>query len=406
MTVGTYLTAQGLNIPTVEQILAACSAEQRSTIDSLLNTDADGPVGQLSGIFASHLREAWEALQIAYNGENPDAAEGFLLEAVSAITGTLRAPATRSKFVGARKLRMTLGATTPVPAGTTFHVLGDPNTSFHTTEDITSTIAGDYLVSAECDVTGPVPCNATTLTEISTPVVGLNAVINDFDAIPGTNADNDAELRIRREQELRATGSGTIDSIRADLLGIALEDESKPIQEAIILENVNDTTDGNGLPGHSIECLVYDGVGQDCPDDTIAQTIWNSKPAGIQLYGGLTGNAVDSLGNSRIVPFSRPTSKEVVLLATLTLANPNQVPSQYLAVVRAAVIAEFAKRVRVGSVIRCNHYEAAILAIPGIDDAIVQLAFNPPGTLNPAGTNLTLGVREIGYIQTSGISVA
>jgi hypothetical protein len=118
MPTGTYVTPQGLDIPTVEGLLSDLSEEQRSTIDPLLNTDADGPVGQLNGIFAAHLRRAWEVLLIAFNGNNPDAAEGALLENVSAITGTLRAPATRSKFVGTRKLRVTLSLNTTVPSGT------------------------------------------------------------------------------------------------------------------------------------------------------------------------------------------------------------------------------------------------------------------------------------------------
>jgi hypothetical protein len=117
-------------------------------------------------------------------------------------------------------------------------------------------------------------------------------------------------------------------------------------------------------------------VSQDCPDDTIAQTIWQSKPAGIQLVGSSSGIAVDTLGVQRTVAFSRPTITEVILKATLVLANPTQLPSQYLSVVQTAVIAAFARKVRTGSVIRCNHYEAAILAIPGIEDATVQLATN------------------------------
>jgi hypothetical protein len=240
---------------------------------------------------------------------------------------------------------------------------------------------------------------------IATPVAGLNSVINDFDAALGANQDNDAQLRERRERELRATGSATVDALRSDILAIALEDGSKPVIEAIILENTSNVVDGDGLPGHSLECLVFDGVTQDCPNDTIAQTIWDSKPGGIQLVGTSSGTAIDSKNVQRTILFSRPTNKEVVLQATLTLANPSQLPSQYLDAVRAAVMAEFARRVRMGSVIRCNHYEAAILAIPGIEDAVVRLGFNPPGTLGVAGANLSLGTREIGYVQSSGTSV-
>ena len=406
MTIGTYVTPAGLELPTVEELITKCATEQRSTIDANLNTDPDDPVGQLNGIFCSHLRMAYEVLAIAWNGNNPDAAEGAQLEQVSAITGTTKAPATPSRFTGTRKLQLSLNAGVTVPALITkFHVAGNPDISFHTTEQVTSISAGVYEVSAECDETGPIACNANTLTVISTPVSGLNAVNNPFNAEIGTLQDNDTQLRARRERELRATGSATVDAMRADILAIELANKSKPILECVVLENYTDTTDGNGLPPHSLEALVFDGVALDCPDDTIAQTIWASKPGGIQMIGTSDGTAVDSRGKLHSILFTRPTLKETILEATLTLANPTQVPSDYLSAVQTAVMAMYAKKVKMGSVIRANHYEAAIIAIPGIDDASVKLGFNPPGTLGSAGANLSLGTREIGYIQSSGITV-
>jgi hypothetical protein len=401
----TYVTPQGLQIPTVQGLLDLIAQEQRSTIDPLLNTDPDSPQGQLNGIFASHLREAWEALGVAYNGNNPDAAEAFLLEALSAITGTKRAPATRSKFVGARKLTVNLNAGTDLPIGTSFHVAGDPLTLFATSEKVKATAGtGNYLVSALCTVTGPVTCNAGTLTVIASPVVGLNSVTNTFDAEIGSTQDNDPQLRIRREKELRATGSGTVDSIRADLA--AYEDASggKPILDVNVFENTSDAFDANGLPPHSIECLVFDGVSQSVANDAIAQVIWESKPGGIPTVGGSTGNATDSLGTIRPVAFSRPLIDEVIFKATLTLTNANQIPSQYAALVKAAIVARFAVKVRMGSVIRCNHYEAAITDIPGIEDCLIQVGFLAQG-LQAVDVNLALGTREMGFVQTSGITV-
>lgn len=402
-----YVTALGLAIPSIEDILTALTQDQRAGIDAGLNTNPDSPIGQLNGIFADRERNIWEVLAIAYNGNNPDACEGFLLEAIAAVTGTKRAAATRSRFIGTRKITVNLNGGTTLPALTTkFNVAGNPSIVFRTKTEITADAGtGNYQVEAECVETGPIACNAGTLTVIATPIVGLNSVTNDFDAELGSLADNDTQLRLRRESELRATGSGTVDSIRADVLSISLDDGSKPIIECIVLENTTDTIDVNGLPPHSLECLVFDGISNDCPNDTLAQTIWKSKPAGIRVIGSSSGTAIDSRGNSRIIPFSRPTNKEVILKATLVLVNPSQLPSQYLAAVQEAVLAAFASKVKTGSVIRCNHYEAAILAISGIEDATVQLAFAPGPHLS-AGVNLSLGIREIGYIQSSGITVA
>jgi hypothetical protein len=360
----------------------------------------------MNGIFASHLREAWEALGVAYNGGDPNAAEDFLLDAIGAITGTKRAPATRSKFVGVRRLRVNLNSGTGLPIGTTFHPAGDPTILFATSEKVKATAGtGDYFVSALCTVTGPVTCNAGTLTVIASPFVGLNSVTNDFDAQVGQLQDNNAQYRLRREQELRATGSGTVDSLRADLLSYEDENGAKPILSAIVFENTTDAFNANGLPPHSLECLVFDGVVPAVLNDTIAQVIWNSKPGGIPVVGGSFGTATDKIGALRVVRFSRPTVSEVIAKATLTLTNPNQVPSQYVAQVKQAIIDRFALKVRLpGVVIRCNHYEAAVTDIPGIEDCLIQIGFLAQG-LQAVDVNLALAVREIGFIQTSGITV-
>lgn len=400
---GDYVTPTGLQIPTVESLLEELALEQRSTIDAELNTAADSLVGQLNAIFASHLRKAYEALQIAWNGNDPDACEGALLENLCAITSTIRAAATHSRFVGTRKVKLTLNAATTIPINTQFSTPGNLVQLWRTTEEITSTTAGDYLVSVECVETGPIACNAGTLTVIATPALGLNAVTNDFDAILGTETDNDDQLWLRRENELRATGTGTVDAIRADVLSIELENGLKPIQTCHVLENDTDVTNGDGLPPHSIEVLVFDGLSLNCPNNTLAQRIWDSGGAGIETIGNTSGIAIDSRGISHIVKFSRPALLEVLIEATLTLTNAGELPSQYLSAVQTAIIAQFAAKVRAGSVIRANHYEAACIAIPGIDDASIRMSFDP-NPLGSPGANLTLAVREIGFVQSSGIT--
>lgn len=400
MATGTYVTPEGLLVPTIEDLLLVISTKQKADIDPLLNTEPDGPLGQLNGIFASHLREAWEVLAIAFDGSNPDAAEGALLENVSAITGTLRAPATRSVFSGTRKLTVNLDANKTVPVGTVFAVLDAEDIRFATTEEVSSTIAGDYLVSAEAEELGPVIANAGTLTVIATPVVGLNTVTNDFDATIGQPEDSDLVLRLRRERELRATGAGTIDSIRADLLSITI-DGNKVVLDALVVQNVNDYFD-NDLPPHSIACLVYDGVAQDAPNDTIAQVIWDSAPAGIQVTGLLSGLAKERtpeglLGTkTHTVKFSRPVIKEVKFTFTLTID-----PATYAGDTKAkeAVDAKFQIKVRPGKIIYAKDYVSALLGVPGVVDITnLQMGF-VGGAYSPNLENINLTKLQMATTQ-------
>jgi uncharacterized phage protein gp47/JayE len=403
MAVGDYVTLTGLAIPTVEGLTEACANDQRALIDTTLNTDPDSPIGQLTGIFCSHLREAWEALLIAYYGFDPDKAEGDQLVGLSALTGTSPAGATKSKFIGSRKLTVNLNATTTIPIGVVFHVDGDPLTRFVTTEQKTSTTAGNYSVAAEAEEYGPIRCNAGTLTVIATPVVGLNSVTNDFDAIIGQNEDRDSDLRERRENELRATGKAAVDAIRAALLDIELEDESKPILSATVYENEEDITDVvTGLPPHSLECLVYDGPTPVCPDDTIAQTIWTAKGGGIKLVGNTSGTAVDSLGTNRTIPFSRPTILAMQFALELEIETSSYVGD---AAVKTAIQSTFAAKVKPGKEIRCNDYVKTLMSLAGVIDVLGIQIEEVGGPLPPSGTNFTLAIREMGNVSTTDISI-
>jgi uncharacterized phage protein gp47/JayE len=389
-----YVTSAGLQIPTVEDLLADLSQEQRAEIDPLLNTNPDGPIGQLNGIFASHLREAWETLLIAWQGCDPDAAEGFLLEALSALTGTLRAPATKGQLAGSRKATVNLNATTTLPAGSVAHVVGQPTNRWVTTEDVTNSggSPANVLVTMEAETAGSgFLANAGTLTVIATPVVGWNSVTNTQDAIPGTDEDTDAQLRERREEELRATGAGTVDAIRADLLALTYEG-TKPVLECTVFENVQDFTDPVlGLPPHSLECLVYDGVAAATPNSVIAQVIWDSKPAGIQAYGSISGTAMDAVGDSHIVPFTRPTIRSIKMDTILTIDAATYVGD-------TAAKQALADRVlavqKPGGKVRWSEYVETLMDLAGVVAVSyinIQYTGSPYGAAN---TDLVIGPRE------------
>ncbi len=401
MTTGIYVTLTGLQMPTLEALLSSCAEDQRLDIEPNIDTDPESPVGQMNGIFCSHLREAWEVLAIAYNGFNPDAAEDFTLDALCALTGTSKRPATPSRFYGAKQLTLDLDAATTVPAGTAFTVQGNPSIRFTLDADITSTVAGFYLVDATCTQLGPINCNANTLTVIATPVVGLIECKNLTDVRLGTDEDTNQQLRLRREAELRATGAGTLDSIRADVLEIELTDGSFPIINVTTFENQTMITDViTGLPPKSIEVLVFDGVTPACPDDTIAQVIWKSKPGGIEMVGTSSGTAIDGTGANQTVPFSRPTIQGVKFNIALSVNTETYVGDQACL---TAVANYFILKVRQGGLIRARDYVKTLMLLPGVlDVTTMQIAFLPDAF--PANeTNLQLGLREMGEADTSNM---
>lgn len=405
MTVGDYVTFDGLEIPTLQDILDLLTADERGTIDANLDTSPESPMGQINGIAGSHIREGWEAIQIAYHGNDPDAAEGYQLDSLSAITGTTRPAATPSTFAGPRRVRVSLNAATTLNAGALFSQHGNPQIVFRSTENVTSTTAADYLVAAECTQVGPVSCPAGTLTVIQTPVAGLTAVTNDADAVLGTNEATDGELRILRKAELALAQAGTPAAVTAALLAFETDDLVHPILGAITYENTSDFFDVDGRPPHCIEALIYDGDVPAVDNNTIAQLIWNNRGGGIATFGNSTGVAVDYLGVTRIVSFSRAVIQAVKLSITLdydqTQAAPD--PSQ---VADAMVVAHDAIATLGVTALRWNIFDASAEDnVPGVLGATNIRLGNVGGLFLSTFTNLPIPSRTKTTLAHSDVTV-
>lgn len=155
---------------------------------------------------------------------------------------------------------------------------------------------------------GPVDAPVGTLTVIDTPVAGLTRVTNNEPTIIGRNRETDTELKSRREETLSIGGNSTIEAIRAKLKNL------EGVLDAYIFENETLLSDLAGRPGKSYECVVDGGN-----LDVIANTVWRSKPGGIQTVGTINQNIIDSQGVTRTVHFSRPTPVPIFISLDLTV---------------------------------------------------------------------------------------
>lgn len=356
---------------------------------------AAGPLHQLRDLWANRERNLWELAEAVYAANDPDQASGDGLDAVGAITANDREAAAKGSVV----LLLSLEAAVTVPAGSIVSVDGTPSIRVVLVEDVTSTTAGDYEGEAEFEETGPISAASGTLTVIETPVSGWTDVTNALDAVPGTDEETDPVYRARREDEVARQGTGPADAIRADLLDV------DGVESVTV--TLNDTDDPvDGLPPHSFEAIVYDGTtdGTEVDAGAIAQAIWESKPAGIQTYGGSSGTAVDAQGRERTVYFSRPTARPVYIdvgadVSTSLGWDPTNGPTA----IKEAVVAFARARFLVGGdVIRARLYSPA-LGVPGVFDVTaLEIGFSP----SPAGTsNLAIADRELATFDTSRVTV-
>lgn len=380
---------------TIEEIVNEIEADELAIIDPALVLTSDQPIVQLNGIFSKKLAELWELGGVAYNAIFRDAAENFLLDNIGDLTGTPRDASTRSTVVAT----VNLGASYTQGVGVMVaQVVGtSPPILFRNKNAVVSTTAGNYSAIFESVDYGPITANAGTLTVIAGPVSGWNSITNALDATLGTLTEVDPPYRVRQRDELSAAGSATPDGIRADVLKVP------GVQQAFVFENLSDVTDGNGVPPHAYETVIYDGATPLASNAAVWQVIWNDKPSGIQAYGTTVGNATASDGTTRSVGFSRAAVVDIWLVYSSVLIDPAFFPVDGVAQIIAAAAARGAAIQKLGTDVIALQYKAAALSVPGVIDATTLLLGTAP---SPVGTaNIVIGSRQIARVDSSHITV-
>lgn len=382
------LDSNGFTIETLDELIADIEQQEQGAFGQAFDVSADGPAGQLNGAVSDKLADLWQLAALVYTAQDPDQASGNALDQLLKQSGLTRLPATQSTVT----VTYTGTNGTIVDAGTTFSVVGS-GAKFASNTSVT--IAGGTGTAACTSVSpnngfGPILAPAGTLTVIETPVGGLTSVINSLDAVVGRNTETDAAARARRVALLRNEGLGTVDAIRAKVLGVS------GVIQAIVLENTSLAVDGNGTPGKAFLTLVSGGADAD-----IEQAIFDAKPAGIQAYGTTTGTVDDSYGNPHIIGFSRPTPEPIYITVDLTASAAVGAYGGNAAVKQALVT--YGNTFVVGQdVIRSLLY-GVIESVSGILDVTnIRLGFSS----SPSGTsNLTIGAIQLATFDTSRVVV-
>ena len=147
---------------------------------------------------------------------------------------------------------------------------------------------------------------ALSVRKVLSSNTNFNSVINPLTGSPGTPRESDAELRIRRREELQNVGQVTPGGIKAKLTNI------QGVEDVFLIENDTAFTDADGRPPHSYE--VYCNCSEDL-EQVVAEAIYQAKPVGIRPVSTQSGSAKvektikDVNGNDLVVEFSRPVGK-------------------------------------------------------------------------------------------------
>ncbi len=391
----------GFTKKTIEDIKLGIEEDLLSNLDPTLVQEASQPIGMLNAAFSKVAAELWQIAEVAYHGFNRAAADGVQLDNVGALTGTPREAARKTLVECSLDLNASFSQ---APGALMAHVDGQELLQFVNRDAVVSTGAGVYTAWFEATVEGPIHVNAATLTQITNAVSGWNSITNSEDGVAGALVEENDDYRIRQEDELFASGSSTSDAIRVDVLQV------DGVQKAFCYENVTMLENADGMPAHSIEVVIYDGLTPGADDDEIAQAIWDSKPSGVENVGTSSGEAIDSLERVRVVKFTRATVKDVYLTFDVVV-DPQRFPADGVAQIKEAAVLQANRRSLdddvIALAIRASPVEVnttdGVQGVRGVTDVpILRLGF----TTIPTGlVNLHISGREIANFDTSRVVV-
>lgn len=386
------LADEGFTPATIEEVKLDIETDMLGIVASDLDLDPDNPIGQHIGIFTSKLAEAWELLDTAMGAFDDTKADGSLLDALCALTGTVR-PADAK---GTVTVTCTITSGTILPDTVTVSDPLDASNTWKLQTAYTAGYTGAHDLLFECTRVGAVPALAGALTTIDTPVAGWSAASNGLDATEGRLEAEDSELRLLRRAELPSQGDCSVPALRAALLQVT------GVISANVKQNTSMVTDSSGRPAKSLEAIIWDGISPAAVNADIAKVVFENTAAGIESHGDTTVSYTDEFGEVYSVKFTRVTQVEFTV--TITVTQDPDADAYSAADIKAAIVEYGNTAHRSGATVVIEKIKAVALTIPGVFDVTACTLDTP--AISPTTGNVTLDENEFPVFDTSRVTVS
>ena len=329
------LGAAGLTIQTLADIIseildgAPGYPGLKAIYGADINVDPNSPDGQVVNLYAQGKIDVLEMLQSIYDSFDPDQAVGVALDERCAINGVAREPGTYTQqyvMVTAAQA-VTLPGLDLYPTAP-FTVADGNGNQYQLVATYSFLTAGATSLLFQAAQMGVIQSAIGTITVPVTVLAGVTSVNNPAGATSvGVAEETDAALRIRRANSVALPSKGWYQGLLAALIDV------EGVTQAIVFENETNTNpDANGVPAHSIWCIVAGGASAD-----VAAAIYVKKNAGCGMKGSVSVQVTQFDGTLFAVVFDRPTLETLWFKATLTAITG----SLDKTAIAAAILAEF-----------------------------------------------------------------
>ena len=282
------LSASGLTVATQSELNALLILGYQAIYGADIDTDPETPDGQQIGLTTQIALDLEDLLVQINNSFDPDNAIGVLLDQRCAINGVQRQAGSYSvtniTLINSQSVNLYGLDQSAQPVYTISDNAGN-QWQLQTTQLGLS--SGTHTLSFQAANPGAVQAIPNTITNFVTVVLGVTSVNNPTGLTTlGTNEESDFALRIRRQKSVSLSSQGYLAGLEAALLNIP------GVTFALVDENNTGTTNGDGVPGHSIWVIV---AGSGAAAD-IANAIYTKRNAGCGIY-----NSGDSGAQSYVI---------------------------------------------------------------------------------------------------------
>lgn len=387
-----YITETGVVSPDTSNVLSDVQHEWETAFGVAVSTDPSTYTGrQISGEVTARTSVVNANAKVA-NQINPNLAGGLFLDALCALMGLTRAPATPTQVTN---VMMTGVINTNIPAGTRAS-LGQGGQIFTLVTGVTlannGSGGGVAYGTFACSTAGPIACANGALNWPVDSILGWETITNNQSGTPasatmlGTNQQTDASLRALRNNTLALQGISTPQAQISGLYNIRDANNNLLVTSVAYLENVSSSVaviNGITLQPHSVWACV-DGT---ATAQQIGITLLKNKTDGAGWNGAQTVAIVEPASKQTYnVQYDVPT--HVTIFGAMTIkqgsfvGNLQQAAAQAVADYFVGNVNGFAA-VGIGQNVSPFEIAAAVVAeCPGCIVMNCTIGTSP-GSLNP-----------------------
>lgn len=274
------ISASGLTTATYAELQATFTTAFQAIYGSDIILTSDSPDGQMMNIFIQAVLDNLDLITQVYNGFDPDAAIGIILDSRVAYNGIQRLAGTSTvtnlTIVTSKSLTLPGLNQTTLPAYT---VSDNAGTQWVLQSSQSPVAPGTYIYSFQAVNPGATLTIQNTITVPVTVILGVSSINNPTTYTTlGVNEETDAALRIRRQQSVSLGSQGYLAGLYAALKNI------NGVTSVNIYENDTGAPVSFGsdtVPSHAIWVII---AGTASPA-SIAQAIYTKRNAGCGMYG-------------------------------------------------------------------------------------------------------------------------